>query len=304
MKIGCHVGMAGPDYFLGSVKEALSYGANTFMFYTGAPQNSLRIPLDKLKINEALKLIQEQNMDIGNVVVHAPYLINLANLNPEKVELSYSLLLTEIDRTLKMGCKYLVLHPGASLDYDRNEAINQVANYLNKAIDLYPNIIILLETMAGKGSEIGKNFEEIALLISKINNKKAIGVCLDTCHINDGGYDLKNLDALIKQFDELIGLNYLYVCHINDSKNIVGAHKDRHENIGFGQIGFDTLINFMYHDKIKDKIFILETPYIKENEKDKISFPPYKFEIESILNKTFDPTLKSKVLEYYKNETR
>ena len=299
LKIGSHVGMSGPNYYLGSVNEALSYNANTFMFYTGAPQNSIRTPLDKLKIEEALAKMKENNIDVSNVVVHAPYLINLGNLNPEKYPISYNLLVTEIDRTIKMGCRYLVLHPGASMDFDRVESLNQIASLLNEAIKTNPSIIILIETMAGKGSEVGKTFNEIAYLISKIERKESIGVCLDTCHINDGGYDLSNPDLLLKEFDEIIGLDYLKVCHINDSKNPIGAHKDRHENFGFGLIGFDKLINFIYHPLLQDKIFILETPYVKKNEKDKISYPPYKFEIQTIKDKKFDPELKEKIIEYY-----
>lgn len=300
LKIGSHVGMSGPNYYLGSVLEAISYNANTFMFYTGAPQNSIRTPLERLKINEAIELMKQNNINTLDVVVHAPYLINLGNLNPDKYEISYNLLVTEIDRTIKMGCRYLVLHPGASMDYDRIESLNQIARLLNKAIETNPSIIILLETMAGKGSEVGKTFEEIAYLIEKIERKESIGVCLDTCHINDGGYDLSNPDDVLNKFNEVIGLDYLKVCHINDSKNPMGAHKDRHENFGFGHIGFDKLVNFIYHPLLKDKIFILETPYVKENEKDKISYPPYKFEIQTIKDKTFDPSLKQKIIEYYK----
>ena len=300
LKIGSHVGMSGPNYYLGSVLEAISYNANTFMFYTGAPQNSIRTPLDRLKINEALELMKQHNINTLDVVVHAPYLINLGNLNPEKYQVSYNLLVTEIDRTIKMGCRYLVLHPGASMDYDRNESLNQIARLLNDAIKTNPSIVILLETMAGKGSEVGRTFEEIAYLIERIDRKESIGVCLDTCHINDGGYDLSNPDLILQEFDKVIGLNYLKVCHINDSKNQIGAHKDRHENFGFGHIGFDKLVNFIYHPLLKDKIFILETPYVKENEKDKISYPPYKFEIQTIKDKTFDPELKQKIIEYYK----
>ena len=299
LKIGSHVGMGGPSYYLGSVKEALSYNANTFMFYTGAPQNTIRTPLERLNINEALQLMKENNINVEDVVVHAPYLINLGNLNPEKSEFAYNTLVNEMNRTLAMGCRYLVLHPGASMDYDRVESMNQIASYLNKAISVVPRVMILIETMAGKGSEVGKTFDEVAYLISKIENKDRIGVCLDTCHINDGGYDLGNVDALLKEFNDIIGLNYLKVCHINDSKNERGAHKDRHENFGFGHIGFDKLINFIYHPLLSEKIFILETPYVPKEEKSKITYPPYKFEIETIRNKTFNANLKEEIIKYY-----
>ena len=298
--IGSHVGMSGPNYYEGSVKEALSYGANTFMFYTGAPQNTIRIPVSKLKVEEAKTLMKENNIDINNVVVHAPYLINLGNLNPEKVEVSFNLLVSEMQRTAQMGCRYLVLHPGASMEFDRTESLNQIAFLLNKAIDIVPQVCVLLETMAGKGSEVGKTFEEISYIINKIENKNSIGVCLDTCHIHDGGYDLTNPDELLKAFDTIIGLNYLRVCHINDSKNEIGAHKDRHENFGYGKIGFQTLINFIYHPLLEGKIFILETPYIKKDEKSKESFPPYRFEITSIKDKKFNENLKEDIFNYYK----
>ena len=168
IKLGSHVGMSGPNYYLGSVNEALSYEANTFMFYTGAPQNTIRTPLDKLKIVEAISLMKENNINPLDVIVHAPYLINLGNLNQEKVEVSYNILVNEIYRTLAMGCKYLVLHPGASMDYDREESLNQIATLLNKAINTYPEICVLIETMAGKGSEVGKTFEEVAYILNKI----------------------------------------------------------------------------------------------------------------------------------------
>lgn len=299
LKIGSHVGMSGPNYYLGSVKEALEYNANTFMFYTGAPQNSIRTPLDKLKIQEALELLKQNNINPLDIVVHAPYLINLGNLNPEKVSISYNLLVNEIDRTTKMGCRYLVLHPGASMDYDRKESLDQIAYYLNKAIDTNKDIVILIETMAGKGSEVGKTFEEIAYLISLINKKDQIGVCLDTCHIHDGGYDLTKIDDVVDHFDKTVGLDYLKVLHVNDSKNEREAHKDRHENFGYGKIGFDTLINIIYHPRLQDKIFILETPYIKVDEKSKISYPPYKFEIKSIRDKKFASNLHEEVINYY-----
>lgn len=298
--IGSHVGMSGPNYYEGSVKEAMSYGANTFMFYTGAPQNTIRIPVSRLKVEEAKTLMKENNIDVNNVVVHAPYLINLGNLNPEKVEVSFNLLVSEMQRTTQMGCRYLVLHPGASMEFDRIESLNQIAFLLNKAIDIVPQVCVLLETMAGKGSEVGKTFEEIAYIINKIENKNNIGVCLDTCHIHDGGYDLTNPDELLKAFDKIIGLNYLRVCHINDSKNDIGAHKDRHENFGYGKIGFQTLINFIYHPLLEGKIFILETPYVKKDEISKESFPPYRFEITSIKDKKFNENLKEDIFNYYK----
>lgn len=296
LKIGSHVSMNGPDYFLGSVKEAISYNANTFMFYTGAPQNTFRTPLNLLKINEGLELLKKAGIDIKDVVVHAPYLINLGNMNPEKASFAYETLVNEMRRTKAFGVKYMVLHPGASMDYDRDESIDQIARLLNDAINEESDVMILIETMSGKGSEVGIVFEEIAYIINKIDNKEQIGVCLDTCHIHDGGYDLNNIDNVLSEFDRIIGLKYLHVIHVNDSKNERAAHKDRHENIGFGKIGFDNLMKVIYHPLLQNQIFILETPYIKEFEKDKISYPPYKEEIDCIRKKTFDPQLKEKII--------
>ena len=301
MIIGSHVGMSSPNYLVYSVNEALSYKANTFMFYTGAPQNSFRTPVSQLKIKEAHEIAKANNIDFNNVIVHAPYLINLANCeDDEKYATSIRFLKTEVERTLSIGCKYLVLHPGSALKADRKDAIRRIANGLNEVIKLYPNIVILLETMAGKGSEMGIIFEEIRDIINLVDNKECVGVCLDTCHIHDAGYDLDNVDYIVESFDRIIGLEKLKVCHINDSKNLRQSHKDRHSNFGFGYIGFDRLINFIYHPKLNDKIFILETPWISYNvNNSKLSFPPYKFEIEMIKNKTFNENLENDVFDYY-----
>lgn len=290
--IGSHVGMGKPDYYLGSVKEALSYGANTFMFYTGAPQNSMRKPVNELKVAEALDLMNKNNIVSENVIVHAPYLINLANMDESKYSISLNMLIVEMERTKAMGCKYLVLHPGSCLNFDRNESLKQVATLLNIALSKVEGVTILLETMAGKGSEIGKTFEEIAFIISLINKKDSIGVCLDTCHINDAGYDLSDSSKILNDFNNVIGLDYLKVVHVNDSKNLIGSHKDRHANIGYGTIGFNNLINFIYNPLISNRIFILETPYID-------GFPPYKFEIASLQNKEFNNTLVEDIKNYY-----
>jgi len=296
LKIGSHVGMSSKEYLVGSVKEALSYNANTFMFYTGAPQNTIRTPLSQLRINEFRELLEENNININDIVVHAPYLINLGNIDYEKSNFSYNVLLNEVKRTLSIGIRYLVLHPGASLDYDRYESMNQVSYFLNKVIDDNPEIVILLETMAGKGSELGKTFEEIKYMIDRIERKESIGVCLDTCHIHDAGYDLSNFDNVLDDFDSIIGLEYLKVVHLNDSKNMVASHKDRHENIGYGLIGFDNLMNIVYSKRLENRIFILETPYIKQNEKSKLSFAPYKYEIQSIRNRKKEENLTELVL--------
>ncbi len=288
MIIGSHVSFKKDTQLLGSVREALSYGASTFMFYTGAPQNTIRHDLDTLKTKEAYELLKENNIDINNIIVHAPYIINMASDNP----FAYEFLNQEVKRVERLGIKYLVLHPGNALKLSIEEAISNVINNLNK-LDK-SSVTICIETMAGKGSEIGTNFEQIKKIIDGVSIN--IGVCLDTCHINDAGYDLSNFDEVLKSFDEIIGLKYLKCIHINDSKNLMGAKKDRHENIGYGTIGFDNLINILYNEKIKDVPKILETPYIKDS---KTSYPPYKFEIEMIKNKTFNENLYNDVINYY-----
>lgn len=290
--IGSHVSMSGPDYFLGSVKEAISYNANTLMFYTGAPQNSKRTPLINCKIEEGLKLAKENNLEIDKFVCHAPYIINLGNPDPTKFEISKSVLLNEIRRCHAFNCKYLVLHPGLHVNNGVEIGLNLIVKGLNEILDNLEinDVIICLETMAGKGSELGISFEQIKYIIDHTNKKDFLGVCLDTCHINDAGYDVSDINKIINDFDEIIGLNRLKVIHLNDSKNIQGAHKDRHENIGFGTIGFNTLIKYVYDERLKDIPKILETPYIGD-------YAPYKKEIEMIKNKTFNPSLKEEVMK-------
>jgi len=186
----------------------------------------------------------------------------------------------------------LVLHPGSSVKLSEEEGINNIINNLNKIDNM--GVIICLETMAGKGTELGKNFEQIKKIIDGVNYE--LGVCLDTCHVNDAGYDVSDFDSVLELFDNIIGLKYLKCVHINDSKNEMNAHKDRHENIGFGYIGFDNMMNIIYNDKLKDVPKILETPYVKD---DKDSYPPYKFEIEMIKNKTFNSNLYEDIKSYY-----
>ena len=274
--IGSHVSMSAPNMLVGSVKEALSYNANTFMFYTGAPQNSARKPVSELRVEEARKLMEENNIDIKNVVVHAPYIINIANAKDEGIyELSKRVLKDEIYRTAYIGCKYLVLHPGSHLGLGVEVGLSRIIDALNEVFDQdNSDVVVLLETMAGKGNEMGATFEEIAYMIEGVEKKERIGVCFDTCHTHDSGYDLiTDFDSVLEEFDRVIGLNYLKVMHINDSKNIRGASKDRHENIGKGYIGLDVLKTIVNHPKLLNIVKILETPYIEGN-------PPYKEEME------------------------
>ena len=294
--IGSHVSYKNDSQLLGSVKEAISYGENTFMFYTGAPQNTNRGIINDNLIKEAYELMKENNIDINNVVVHAPYIVNLANMN--NFDFSVSFLKGEVERCARLGIKKMVLHPGSAVNCSREEAIINISDGLNMILDNNYDVTILLETMAGKGNEIGKSFEEIKAIIDRVNFKDKIGVCLDTCHLNDAGYDINNFDEVLDLFDKIVGINKIGCIHINDSRNVLSSHKDRHENIGFGTIGFDSLINVIYNERLESIPKILETPYVTKDDtsKDKI-YPPYKYEIEMIRNKKFDSNLINRIRE-------
>ena len=277
IRLGSHCSMKAPDYLLGSVEEALSYGANALMVYTGAPQNSRRTALDKLNIEEAHKLMDDHNIKKIYLVIHAPYLINLANTKKESTfQSGIELLSIEIARATAFGAKYMVLHPGAHVGAGVEAGIESIVKGLDIVNKDNNDLIITLETMSGKGTEVGRSFEEIAAIISKVERPEMLGVCLDTCHIHDAGYDVSDFDAVLAKFDEIIGLDRLNVIHLNDSKNIRGAGKDRHANIGEGEIGLDNLKYVVYHPKLKNVVKILETPFIDGQ-------PPYKEEIELLL---------------------
>ena len=287
--IGSHVGFKKDTQLLGSLNEALEYGANTFMFYTGAPQNTSRYPIDLELTKKAISVMNDNKLDYSKVVVHAPYIINLANNKEmDKFNFSVEFLKEEIERCHLLGIKYMVLHPGSHVGLGTGVGISNIIDGLNKILGKR-DVTILLETMAGKGTEIGSKLEEIKAIIDGVNDKEHIGVCLDTCHLNDAGYDMKNFDDFLDMFDKMIGISKIHCVHINDSKNEIATHKDRHENFGFGKIGFDTLIKIVYNDRLVDVPKILETPYIDRQ------FPPYKYEIEMIKNKKFDSDLINKI---------
>lgn len=273
MKIGSHVSMSAPDYLVGSVQEMLSYGANCMMLYTGAPQNFRRVDYTKFKIAEMKQRLEEQHIPLENVIVHAAYLINLANtLKAETYELGKTMLKDEIVRCDAIGASYLVLHPGSHVGAGKEKAITSIQKGLNEILSADQNCIVCLETMALKGTEVG-SFEDIKQIIEGITLKDKMGVCLDTCHIHDAGMDLNDFDAILKAFDETIGLAYLKVVHLNDSKNERGAHKDRHANIDQGCIGYSILHTIAHHPTLVNIPKILETPYIEDK-------APYKEEIE------------------------
>ena len=280
--LGSHVGLTGPNYYLDTVKEALSYGANTFMFYTGAPQNSYRKDLKELKIEEGRALIRESGLNEEKIIVHAPYIINGANsVKADIFDLAKQLIIQELRRTEAFGVKTMVLHPGAHVGAGSQVGIHKLVECLNDVFSKDgTNVKIALETMAGKGSEIGRTFEEISQIINECDHRERLGVCLDTCHISDAGYDVGDFDTILNQFDATIGLEALLVLHINDSKNPIGAHKDRHENIGYGCIGFDALSKVVHHPRLQGIPMILETPYFEDK-------PPYKTEIEMLRKGTF-----------------
>lgn len=296
MKIGSHVSMSGKDMLLGSAKEAVSYGADTFMFYTGAPQNTRRKDISELNIDAAWEYMNVHGID--GIIVHAPYIINLGNtVKPETFSLAVEFLAKEIGRTISCRSHTLILHPGAHVGAGTEAGTAQIIKGLNEVLTADTDCVIALETMAGKGSEIGRTFEELARIYDGVVHNEKLRVCFDTCHTSDSGYDIiHRFDDVIREFDHILGKEQIAVFHINDSKNVPGAAKDRHENIGFGQIGFDALNYIVRHPDFEDIPKILETPWIPSPDDRKKSYPPYKHEIAMLRKGVFDPGLKEKVL--------
>lgn len=284
MIIGSHVSMSAPEFVLGSVKEALSYHATALMLYTGAPQNTKRKPVEELRIEEARALLSEHGIPMDHLIVHAPYIINPANsVKPEVMELARTFLIEETHRVKAIGASFLVLHPGSYTTTDPDTGIATSICQLNELEgELADHVVICLETMAGKGSEIGTSFEQLETILSSLTNPDRYGICLDTCHINDAGYDVRDFDGVLDAFDERIGLNKLKVIHLNDSKNPKGARKDRHENIGFGTIGFDALHAVAVNKRVEAVPKILETPWVNGN-------APYGIEIKMLETGVFEP---------------
>lgn len=297
LKLGCHVGMSGKEMMLGSVRDAVNFGANTFMLYTGAPQNTRRKDISELRITEAHELMRKQGID--EFVVHAPYIINLANtVNPATYEIAVQFLELEIKRAEAMGSQTIVLHPGSHVGEGAGKGIASIVKGLNEVLNADTACHIALETMAGKGSEIGRNFEELARIYDGVDHNEKLRVCFDTCHTSDAGYDIiHDFDGVMEKFDKLIGKDQIAVFHMNDSKNEPGAAKDRHENFGFGKIGFEPLMYIMNHPDFMEVPKILESPYIKDPENSKKSYEPFKREIAMIRNGEFDPEMREKVVE-------
>ncbi|EUJ37075.1 endonuclease IV [Brochothrix thermosphacta DSM 20171 = FSL F6-1036] len=294
LKIGSHVSMAGKRMYAGAAEDAHSYGETTFMVYTGAPQNTRRKPVEELNIEEGQELIEKYGM--SDIVVHAPYIINLANTTkPETFELAVEFLTKEILRTEALGVNQIVLHPGAHVGAGADVGIARIIEGLNQVLHADQTAQIALETMAGKGTEIGRSFDELARIMDGVTHSDKLSVTLDTCHVNDAGYNIKeDFDGVLNEFDKIVGLDRLKVLHINDSKNERGAGKDRHANIGFGTIGFEALNYIVHHPQLTELPKILETPFVGEDKNNKKA--PYRLEIEMFKKQTFDPDILAKVL--------
>lgn len=280
---------------LASSEEAVSYGANTFMIYTGAPQNTRRKKIEDLNIEAGRAHMKEHGID--DIVVHAPYIINIGNTtNPATFELGVNFLRSEIERTEALGAGQIVLHPGAHVGAGADKGIEKIIEGLNEVLTKEHKVQIALETMAGKGSECGRSFEELAAIIEGVDLNDRLSICFDTCHTHDAGYNIvEDFDGVLDEFDRIIGIDRLKVLHVNDSKNPTGARKDRHENIGFGHIGFDAINRIVHHPQLADIPKILETPYVGEDKKNKKA--PYKFEIEMLRNGEFDEDVLKRIME-------
>lgn len=289
MLLGSHVSMSGKKMLLGAAEEAASYGATTFMIYTGAPQNTRRKSIDDMNISDGHALMKQAGL--SNIVVHAPYIINLGNtIKPENFGFATQFLREEIIRAEAIGATQITMHPGAHVGAGVDAGVKQIIKGLNEVLHKDQTAQIALETMAGKGTEIGRTFEELARIIDGVTLNEKLSITLDTCHIHDAGYDVKeDFDGVLELFDHIIGLDRLKVIHVNDSKNIKGSHKDRHENIGFGNIGFDALNQVVHHPQLTRLPKILETPYVGEDKKDKRA--PYQYEMDMFKANQFNPNV-------------
>lgn len=296
MKIGSHVGMAGKKMLVGAVEEAMGYDANSFMIYTGAPQNTRRKPIEELNVEAGWELMKANGFD--EIIVHAPYIINLANtVKPETFELATEFLAKEIKRSEAIGARTIVLHPGAHVGAGVEAGLMRIVEGLNMVLREDMKLTISLETMAGKGTEIGRSFEELAYIIENVKLSDKLEVCFDTCHVHDAGYDIVNdFDGVMAEFDRIVGKEKISVFHINDSKNVVGAKKDRHENIGFGEIGWKALEYIVHHTDFTSVTKILETPYVPTLEDPDKKIAPYKHEIAMLRSRVFDEKLKQKIV--------
>ncbi|MFC6322453.1 deoxyribonuclease IV [Companilactobacillus baiquanensis] len=295
MIIGSHVAMKAPKMLAGSAIEAHSYDANAMMIFTGAPQNTRRKDISEMNIEEGQRLLKLYVID--HIIGHAPYIVNLGNtVKPENLPFGISFMHDEIKRADALGIEALSFHPGAHLKQGPEVALKQIAEALDEAIDNEQKVSIALETMAGKGTEVGITFEQLAMIFDHCQHNDKLSVTMDTCHMSDAGYNVKDdFDGVLNEFDHILGIDKISVVHLNDSKNEQGSHKDRHDNIGFGTIGFDALNYVAHHPQLEQVPKIMETPYVKKNEDDKKGVAPYKLEIEMLRNQKFDPDMREKL---------
>lgn len=293
--IGSHVSMKGKEMLLGSAQEAAQYGENVFMIYTGAPQNTRRKSIEDLNIPAAKTFMAAHEQ--REIVVHAPYVVNLGNtVKPANFQFAISFLTAEVQRAAALGAKQIVLHPGAHVGAGAPAAIAQIAQGLDTILTAAESPVqIALETMAGKGTEVGRSFEELAAIIDATPHNERLSVCFDTCHTSDAGYAIAtDFDGVLNEFDHVIGLDRLKVVHLNDSKNPQGSHKDRHTNIGLGTLGFDVLNAVAHHPQLTTVPKIMETPVIGPDRKHGVN--PHGYEVAMLKHQQFNPDLEVDVL--------
>ena len=256
-KIGCHLSASKGYEDMG--KQALSIGANTFQFFTRNPRGGKAKDINEEDAAKFLELAEENNF--VPILAHAPYTLNACSADERTRIFARETMADDLKRMEYTPNSMYNFHPGSHVKQGVEIGIDLISDMLNTVMFDGMTTMVLLETMAGKGSEVGRNFEEIKEIIDRTNLKSNIGVCLDTCHVNDGGYDIvNNLDSVLEQFDDIIGLDRLHAIHLNDSKNPLGSHKDRHEKIGEGFIGLDAVNRIINHKALRDLPFYLETP--------------------------------------------
>ncbi|MBN1041070.1 deoxyribonuclease IV [Clostridium botulinum] len=257
LNIGCH--LSSSKGFKNMGENALKIGANTFQFFTRNPRGSKAKDIDENDVKEFLQLAKENNF--CKILAHAPYTLNACSADERNREFAIEIMADDLKRMEYIPNNLYNFHPGSHVKQGREVGIEYISSALNSILKKDQTTKVLLETMSGKGTEVGRNFEEIAEIIKRVELKEHVGVCLDTCHIHDAGYDIVNeLDEVLEEFDSMIGLDKLYAIHLNDSKNPFESHKDRHETIGNGYIGLDALTNIINHPKLCHLPFFLETP--------------------------------------------
>lgn len=296
MILGSHVSMSSPKMLLGSAEEAVSYGANAMMIFTGAPQNTRRKKTTAMNIPAAQAYMKDHGPQY--IMGHAPYIINLGNTKkPDKYDFAIEFMKAEVQRCDALGITALSFHPGAHVGAGVPAALKSIAHGLDEVLKTNPHVSIAIETMAGKGTEVGTSFEQLAQIIDLTPHNDQLSITFDTCHTNDAGYNIKqDFDGVLNEFDQIIGLDRLSMIHLNDSKNPQGSHKDRHENIGFGTLGFDTLNYICHHPQLENVPKIMETPFVTVDAESKKTVAPYKAEIQMLTTQQFNPQMKDELI--------